>query len=394
MRKISLAVVAVVCALNVPVCDADENLAVSRLVSVEWPADYTGAAAPLPDPRLADINSVLLPVLIPDAFYRAKSFQVVTQDSNYTASVLLLGAKLAITGTRVAVDPPGKTDDKAALQDSVITSYSEGLSQATTVKYGAAYLATVECANLKDPRCANGDYVRDLLSRASFVGGGKGDPQPIETGAAAPLPPQANVPANFSFRPPGELVNGSGKGVISPTVYAPGIRFPVEQPPAYLNSQVWGIGGQSGPKGNWKDAANYAYPWRDNFCETRSRPTPSCPSGKGHQGVDIRPVDFKDLKYWAVAVDDGVISNVGFYSVTLQSRNAQYRYLHMNKDRLAVKQGDHVIRGQHLGLISNEFSGTPTPVHLHFEILQNRSGKGIVHVPPYTSLVQAYKAGN
>lgn len=394
MPKISFAVAAGVCALSVPFTYADENFAVSRLVSVQWPAGYSGAAAPLPDPRLAEINVVLLPVLIPDDFYKSESFQLVTQDSNYTASAFFSGVKLSVSGTRIAVDPPHKSEQPPEMRDSMVVSFSEGISQATDVKYGAAYVATVECKTNEDTRCTDGNYVRELLTRAAFVGGGKGDPQPIDTGAAAPLPPSTPFDANFSFRPPGELVSGSGVGVASTTVYTPGMRFPVENPPAYLNSQVWGIGGSSGPKGSWKDSANYKYPWRDNFCETRSRPTPACPSGKGHQGVDIRPSDHKDATYWAVAAEDGKISNVGFYSVTLQSRVTQYRYLHMKMDKLRVKQGDQVKRGQRLGLISNDFSGTPTPVHLHFEILQNKFGKGIAQVPPYMSLVEAYKTGH
>ena len=34
---------------------------------------------------------------------------------------------------------------------------------------------------------------------------------------------------------------------------------------------------------------NYAYPWRDNFCERRGFAVGQCPVGIGHQGQDIRP---------------------------------------------------------------------------------------------------------
>ena len=34
---------------------------------------------------------------------------------------------------------------------------------------------------------------------------------------------------------------------------------------------------------------NYAYPWRDNFCEHRYYYVGQCPAGLGHQGQDIRP---------------------------------------------------------------------------------------------------------
>jgi len=55
--------------------------------------------------------------------------------------------------------------------------------------------------------------------------------------------------AAFSYRPAGELVSGSGTGRKDATVYAPGIRFPIEKAPAYPNSQVWGVGGSAGPAG-------------------------------------------------------------------------------------------------------------------------------------------------
>ena len=32
------------------------------------------------------------------------------------------------------------------------------------------------------------------------------------------------------------------------------------------------------------ESANYAYPWRDNFCEHRNFLVGQCPGGKGHQG--------------------------------------------------------------------------------------------------------------
>jgi murein DD-endopeptidase MepM/ murein hydrolase activator NlpD len=105
-------------------------------------------------------------------------------------------------------------------------------------------------------------------------------------------------------------------------------------------------------------------------------------------------VDWAKGKYWGVAAEDGVISDIGTYTVTLQAKGTRYRYLHMQMSKLAVKVGQAVNRGDHLGLVSNDFGDTSTTVHLHFEMLQNLSGKGWVHVPPYQSLVVAYGKGN
>lgn len=207
--------------------------------------------------------------------------------------------------------------------------------------------------------------------------------------ALAALPVSAQ---DFAFEPAGKLVAGSGSGSTDPTLYAPGMRFPVEKTPAFANSQVWMKGGSRGPAGSWRDAANFRYPWRDNFCEARSRRTPSCPSGSGHQGQDIRAGDGADDRYWAVAAEDGRISNVGVYSVELTGTSGtRYRYLHLSMNKLRVAQNAAVRAGDRIGLVSADFGGVPTPVHLHFEMLQNVGGNGFRQVPPYMSLVRSYE---
>ncbi|WP_375549898.1 M23 family metallopeptidase [Oceanicaulis alexandrii] len=198
-----------------------------------------------------------------------------------------------------------------------------------------------------------------------------------------------------SFMPPGDLIPGSGAGQAEQINYVPGMRFPMEAGQAYANSQVYGHGGYLGPGGGQCDAANYAYAWRDNFCETRSYSAPLCPSGTGHQGQDIRPATCQDAVHWAVAADDGVITSVGSYSVRLMSEDGvRYTYLHLERDSLQVAPGDAVSKGERLGFVSNEFGGTPTTIHLHFEIkmaLETPQGLQTVNVPPYVALVESYQ---
>ncbi len=195
----------------------------------------------------------------------------------------------------------------------------------------------------------------------------------------------------FTYDPPGTLVpSTAGKGRVDAKVYAPTMRFPLEKPNAYANSQVYGRGGGSGPGGGQCDAPNYSYPWHDNYCESRSWTMPLCPSGTGHQGQDIRPATCAKDVHWAVAVVDGTITNVGSYSVYLTAADGtRFDYLHMSN--VQVKTGDKVARGARMGLVSNQFNGTPTTWHLHFNIRQNVANVGAVYVPPYTSLVEAYK---
>jgi murein DD-endopeptidase MepM/ murein hydrolase activator NlpD len=196
--------------------------------------------------------------------------------------------------------------------------------------------------------------------------------------------------AQFTYRPAGELVSGSGRGRVDSTVYAPGIRFPIENAPAYLNSQVWGVGGSSGPAGGQCDARNFSYPWRDNYCETRSWDMPMCPAGVGHQGQDMRASDCRNSVHNVVAVADGTITNIGSYSVYLTTADGtRYDYLHMSN--VAVTVGQSVRRGQVVGRVSNQFGGTPTTIHLHFNIRRAVSGFGSVYAPTYMSLVRAYE---
>ena len=222
-------------------------------------------------------------------------------------------------------------------------------------------------------RCARATVVATLLLLATL---------PLTSGSAS---------AQFTYRPPGELVSGSGRGRVDDRVYAPGIRYPVRDTPSFLNSQVWGVGGSAGPSGSQCDDRNFSYPWHDNYCETRSWSMPLCPAGEGHQGQDIRASSCRAGMHPAVAATDGMITNVGSYSVYLTaSDGTRYDYLHMRP--VSVRVGQRVSRGDILGYVSNEFGGTPTTVHLHFNIRQSISGVGSVYVPTYMSLVRAYEA--
>jgi murein DD-endopeptidase MepM/ murein hydrolase activator NlpD len=220
---------------------------------------------------------------------------------------------------------------------------------------------------------------------------------------ASSAPPASSAPASssnpalaaFTYTPPGQLQSGN-PGIDDPTVYAPGIRFPLEEANGYANSQVYGHGGESGPGGGQCDAANYSYPWHDNFCEARAYTTPLCPSGTGHQGQDIRPNSCQKATWVAVAAESGVISQIGTYTVYLSGDSGRtYLYLHMQMDQLKVAIGDRVTRGQPLGLVSNNFGTTSTTIHLHFEIKEPVAINGqtvVTRVPPYTSLIDAYQA--
>lgn len=201
--------------------------------------------------------------------------------------------------------------------------------------------------------------------------------------------------ADSEFLPPGSLEAGSGTGVADNHVYLPGMRFPLEEPIAFLNSQVYRKGGNHGPAGNQCDQENYSMPWRDNYCEKRTHDMPMCPGGKGHQGQDIRPATCNKDRHWAVAADDGIIAHIGSYSVTLQNKNGTlFRYLHLSMSDLNVSAQERVKKGDRIGKVSNTYPGSSTTIHLHFDVKDYVivGGKSqFVFVPPYTSLVKSYK---
>lgn len=205
------------------------------------------------------------------------------------------------------------------------------------------------------------------------------------------------IPEKYAklFAPPGQLTPGSGTGLLDNRIYVPNMRFPIEMAPAYSNSQAWGVGGFKGTKGSQCAEENYQYPWRSNLCEIRRYKSGFCPTGTGHEGVDFRPATCEKDKYWAVAAVDGVISDFGRYTVTLRGDNGlEFRYMHLNVERLAIGEGERVKRGQRIGLISDYFGGTPTTIHLHFEA--RRVGRGAdgkstrQSLPLYASAIDAY----
>ncbi|WP_292118329.1 M23 family metallopeptidase [Brevundimonas sp.] len=223
-----------------------------------------------------------------------------------------------------------------------------------------------------------------------------GAPAPVPEPEAPPTPPVPE-PVTWPHEPGGALYPGSGSGATDLTVWAPGMRFPMEAAPAFANSQVYGYGGYQAPgPGGQCDSRNYDYPWRDNFCETRSWTNGMCPSGKGHQGQDIRPATCVKKVHWVVAAESGTVTSIGSYTVFIQGASGRiYRYLHMDMPgvRALIHEGQAVTRGQHIGKVSADFGGNATTIHLHFEMkapVTSGGSTAVIFVPVYSSLVDSY----
>jgi len=367
---------------------------VPRVVEIDWPA-MPPTSTSAGDERLNDLGAIRLPVILPEPFLAFSSLKLVGEPLQYQASVMADWGSMQIFGTRVALDV--SEAEGAPSSDAAEVRFDEQSAELAFNRYGAAYVVRVDCHSATDRRCIDPQFVTQLVRTASVAGGVQdGSQKPVAPPPFTATGPTATSGAisGFTWLAPGRLDASHGTGNRSSFVYAPGITFPVEKAPAYLGSMVYGYGGDHSAFRNvsWRDARNYRYPWQDNFCEPRKYRTPMCPSGTGHQGVDIRPMDARKAVHWAVATEDGVIGSARGWSVSLLGKSGtRYDYRHLQMNRLPVHAGSRVKAGDHIGLISDNFS-VPTPVHLHLEMRQNLRGKGMVPVPPYMSLVRAYEA--
>jgi hypothetical protein len=311
-------------------------------------------------------------------------------------------------------------------------------------RYGVPYFAIVSCSD--DPAAADAlscaqaeQLLRATLRNITLVGG---NPLPVAVPAATQSPPRPRrASPTFKYHPPGKLLDGTGDdgmdGAPDYTVYGD-IRFPIQTAPSFAQSQVfmhWGnclsspgttdkmvpLPPQPGdthpryrcvqnqkPLLRWEGhPENYAYPWRDNFCESRlgsPGSTAECPAGRGHQGQDIRPrtcpgaatsATCRTDVHEVVAVlagkacRDGNKVRLRFDTTTLY-----YVYLHMNTNTMSAagipdQRCTPVAEGRVIGKVGN-FQGRRggTSTHLHFEIhpinLYSRFN-------PYMTLVRAYE---
>jgi hypothetical protein len=305
------------------------------------------------------------------------------------------------------------------------------------VRFGVPYLVSIECFDgpnsARRLSCREADKVAvRFLKALTMVGGAPSTnqaslaPQPIER--------PEKISPDFTYYAPGDLLPGTGSrghvGRADDTVYA-AIRFPMAQAPAYANSQSfmnWGncdLTGRIGLGGSGSTSAyrcrvndrpliedeskNYAYPWRDNFCEHRDYAVGQCPSGFGHQGQDIRPSFCLErvpgagrcdpYQEDAVAVSYGVVMrNPGDRALTLlidkPGVHIRFRYLHMDPqmlDATGMVTGRAVSEGEVLGPVGNYGrSAGGTSYHLHFDA-QVPTRDGWVFVNPYMTLVAAYE---
>src|SRR4029079_9811482 len=92
--------------------------------------------------------------------------------------------------------------------------------------------------------------------------------------------------------------------------------------------------------------------------------------GRSHKGVDI----YKKKGTAVVAVSDGIITStaiekLGGKTIRLRSADHSWTAYYAHLDKIQVKAGQHVQKGQAIGTVGNTGNAKRKAAHLHFGII-------------------------
>ncbi|WP_454647917.1 M23 family peptidase [Bradyrhizobium liaoningense] len=377
-------------------------------------AQRNGAPATLTLSRYqADFNPVDLFDSGPAGYSATFSFEPGAGE-DMPSRVFARPVEVQITGSALVydiADPAGGKGEPvkplAATYPDLRKFIREGYVRYAFTRFGVAYVVSIQCLDsIAKPRrlaCKEAYPVAERFLKALRIAGGQ-RMRPLMDIASNVLDRPAGRSPDFSYRPSGDIIPNTGYrkqgGHPDMMAYAQ-IRFPLDKAPAFVRSQSYGRRDKSeGPT---------AYPWRDNFCESRSFEVWQCGGGYGHQGEDIRAADCPppgegrepcDPKQRAVvAVRDAIVirgakDQAATLQVNSRTEHIRFRYMHMNPHVLnadGVLNGRILTEGEKIGVISNYLDHPAgTSMHLHFDV-QVFTRDGWIWVSPYVTLVSAYE---
>ena len=322
--------------------------------------------------------------------------------------------EVQITGSALIydiADPAGGKGEPvkplAAIYPDLRRFIREGYVRYTFSRFGVAYVVSIQCLDsVAKPRrlaCKEAYPVAERFLKALHVAGGQRMRPLMDVASDIMDRPMARS-ADFSYRPSGDIIPNTGyrKQGGHPDVMAYAqIRFPLEKVPAFVHSQSYA-------KRDKNDGPT-AYPWRDNFCESRSFEVWQCGGGYGHQGEDIRAADCPpqgdgrtpcDPKQrGVVAVRDAMVirsskDQAATLEINSRTEHVRFRYMHMNPQTMnadGLLNGRIVAEGEKIGVVSNYLDHPAgTSMHLHFDV-QVFTRDGWIWVSPYVTLVSAYE---
>ncbi|WP_306752402.1 caspase family protein [Paracoccus actinidiae] len=307
-------------------------------------------------------------------------------------------AVYASSGTDILINPASATGSQADLPAVKISVVHTELD----APRGAAHelITNLDAQGLTDMRSRVQPLLNDLtfVARANDLlssGLTRDELDVLIDQYKSVLPRPANGEPPFYYYATGALLPGSGIGSLDPVNYAPDIIFPVLSNQVASVSQVYRPGGPG--EIDIASTADFRGPvpiWRDNFCEERRWSVPTCPAGRGHQGVDLviwtnDGPTFARLDTPVVAVEAGtIIQKTDNTTLVLRGDSGRvWRYLSLNI-RDEIKRGYRVDAGDLLGTMSDILGGRPggTTVHLHLDLRIDNTFRN-----PYPALLAAYE---
>lgn len=322
--------------------------------------------------------------------------------------------EVQITGSALVYDIADPSGGKGEPVKPLATLYPdlrrfirEGYVRYAFTRFGVAYVVSIQCVDsVAKPRrlaCKEAYPVAERFLKALRVAGGQRMRPLTDIGSNVIDRPSARS-ADFIYRPSGDIIPNTGyrnkSGHPDVMAYAQ-IRFPLEKAPAFVRSQSYS-------KRDKSDAPT-AYPWRDNFCESRSFEVWQCSGGYGHQGEDIRAAECPPQSDGAercdpkqrgvVAVRDALVirgskDQAATLGVNSRTEHIRFRYMHMNPQAMnadGLLNGRIVTEGEKIGVVSNYLDHPAgTSMHLHFDV-QVFTRDGWIWVSPYVTLVSAYE---
>jgi hypothetical protein len=328
--------------------------------------------------------------------------------------VFARSVEVQITGSALIYDVADPAGGKGESIKALAATYPdlrrfirEGYVRYAFTRFGAAYVVSIQCLDsvAKPQRlaCREAYPVAERFLKALRIAGGQ-RMRPLMDIASNIIDRPVKQSPDFNYRPSGDIIPNTGyrKQGGHPDVMAYAqVRFPLEMAPAFVRSQSYGKRDNSeGPTG---------YPWRDNFCESRSFQVWQCASGYGHQGEDIRAANCPppgeglepcDPKHrGVVAVRDATVirapkDQAATLEVNSRTEHIRFRYMHMNPQAMnadGVLNGRIVSEGEKIGVVSNYLDHPAgTSMHLHFDV-QVFTRDGWIWVSPYFTLVSAYE---
>ncbi len=299
----------------------------------------------------------------------------------------------------------------------------EGFVRYSFTRFGVPYVVSILCldsvARTRRLSCREASPVAEHFIKSLRIAGGMPVRSRFPIAGGAEIERPRDLSPEFSYHRPGELIAHSGYrslgGKPDSTVYAQ-MRFPLQETPAYVNSQVYVNKDdckRNGTRCPVNDAPaspdeviNGSYIWQDNFCEGRSFEAWQCPGGWGHTGQDIRPATCAlrtdrcpPGRHPTVAVRDGVlvrakVDQAAFVLVNERNEHIRFRYMHMEPGQMnadGMLSGRRVSEGEKIGAVSNYMDrAAGTSTHLHFDI-QVFTRDGWIWVNPYTTLIASYE---